>query len=143
MSAAEKLQNNGYQVMLDKSQAIIEHIKCPVCNNYALHLEKAQSNGNMMYKEACVVCDWESRFLRHKKNKNKRPSSTSNWAEWVKQNADYACEICGSTKDIEAHHILMFKYFPEEVDNIRNGICVCKNCHTKIHSQDCRIGDKL
>lgn len=40
------------------------------------------------------------------------------------------CELCGSKRDLQAHHIIPYSLFPsDDEDNI---ICVCKGCHAKL-----------
>lgn len=50
------------------------------------------------------------------------------WAELVKQEAGYKCEVCGTTQNLNSHHI-------EGRTNRRlrwelyNGVCACAGCH--------------
>lgn len=44
---------------------------------------------------------------------------------------DGKCDICGSTKKLEAHHIKKYEPYPELRYELSNGITLCKNCHIK------------
>ena len=46
---------------------------------------------------------------------------------------DKVCQICGSRKDRNAHHINCGAYFPEERYDVKNGITLCRKCHTQYH----------
>ena len=43
------------------------------------------------------------------------------------------CEECGSTENLEAHHIVYWSESPMDRINPDNGICLCHKCHTKEH----------
>ena len=36
------------------------------------------------------------------------------------------CRMCGSKEDLQVHHILPWRDFPEERYNIKNGITLCR-----------------
>lgn len=44
------------------------------------------------------------------------------------------CKVCGSKKLLEAHHILPKSKYPHLVFDIANGLCLCKSCHSNLHS---------
>jgi 5-methylcytosine-specific restriction endonuclease McrA len=43
------------------------------------------------------------------------------------------CEICGSTDNLEAHHILRWAEYPMGRFDVNNGECLCHKCHTEEH----------
>lgn len=43
------------------------------------------------------------------------------------------CGKCGSTENLQAHHILPWSDFPEVRTEVSNGICLCGSCHSKEH----------
>lgn len=47
-----------------------------------------------------------------------------------------ACEHCGATKHLEAHHIMMWADYPKGRADINNGMCLCHDCHTEAHRFD-------
>jgi len=53
------------------------------------------------------------------------------WAKAVKKSK--CCEICGATKDLEAHHILSWAEYPSGRIDVQNGMCLCVNCHARVH----------
>ena len=54
--------------------------------------------------------------------------------EWTRKVlAKGKCEICGSTKQLEAHHIEYWSLCPEKRIDVKNGRCLCLKCHAKMH----------
>ena len=48
-----------------------------------------------------------------------------------KESANYTCEICGDTENIDAHHII-----PQDQggpNTQKNLICLCRKCHQQVH----------
>lgn len=62
--------------------------------------------------------------------------------EIVLEKADYKCEICGDTENLEVHHIKPFKTNPLEAYDTDNLICLCKKHHRQYgHSdRECTTG---
>jgi len=54
------------------------------------------------------------------------------WSKSVKKR-DKACINCGSTTNLNAHHIIFKKSTPKLSLNINNGITLCKTCHGELH----------
>lgn len=61
---------------------------------------------------------------------------TSEYAVWrlaVLDRDGWVCQVCGSDRNVIAHHILSwheFKWYRTDVDN---GIALCRSCHAKAH----------
>jgi len=55
-----------------------------------------------------------------------------NWKRTV-QKRDKTCQVCGSTNNLNAHHILHRKYYPKLALNVNNGIILCKQHHNETH----------
>ena len=56
------------------------------------------------------------------------------WIKAVKV-ADKKCVFCGSTENLQAHHVLKWESFPEHRNEIGNGLTVCVTCHLRIHTK--------
>lgn len=65
---------------------------------------------------------------------NRYSSKCKTWANRIKSNANNKCEMCGSDKNLEAHHIIEWQYSISGRYDISNGKCLCKKCHKKIHN---------
>jgi hypothetical protein len=59
------------------------------------------------------------------------------WQKSVKKRDDYTCQDCGSTDDINAHHIKKKSKYPEKMFDVDNGVTVCIDCHAERHKNDC------
>jgi transposase len=57
------------------------------------------------------------------------------WREVVLQKDCYICQKCGSSKNLQAHHIYNIADYPELRYAIDNGITLCKRCHEEFHKQ--------
>lgn len=64
-----------------------------------------------------------------------RVSGIRKWALGVKERAGFECEICGSSEDLEAHHILPYKDYPKARLDLDNGACLCKEHHKDFHKK--------
>lgn len=43
------------------------------------------------------------------------------------------CEKCGSRKNLEAHHIVHWSVYPKGRVDVKNGMCLCDECHAQVH----------
>ena len=48
---------------------------------------------------------------------------------------DKVCQCCGSNEDLEVHHLFSFKNYNSLGADTKNGVALCKECHTQYHSQ--------
>lgn len=55
----------------------------------------------------------------------------SAWRDKVLANGK--CEICGKTENLEAHHVLHWADYPMGRIDIKNGMCICVECHANEH----------
>lgn len=58
------------------------------------------------------------------------------WRESVFERDGYKCKICGSNKNIQAHHIIPWSQTRNNKGlryDIDNGITLCRKCHLKAH----------
>ena len=44
-----------------------------------------------------------------------------------------ACAYCGSSKQLEAHHVMGWAEWPQGRTDVKNGLCLCHECHTEEH----------
>ncbi len=47
---------------------------------------------------------------------------------------DVRCVVCNTLQNRQVHHINSMSYFPEQVFIVENGTCLCKTCHTNLHT---------
>jgi hypothetical protein len=76
-------------------------------------------------------CRWET---MSQQNVNKRPGC-SKWRKAVYERDGYKCKICGSTNEIEAHHLDGWALAPERRHDVENGVTLCLVCHSKFHKE--------
>ncbi len=49
---------------------------------------------------------------------------------------DKICQVCGSDKNLEAHHIFHREFFPLLSFSEGNGILLCEDCHNETHGNN-------
>jgi len=67
--------------------------------------------------------------------KNRNDGLVSRWKKKVFKRDNYKCQMCGSDKDIQAHHISHWSDDPVNRININNGITLCHVCHSEQHPE--------
>jgi len=48
---------------------------------------------------------------------------------------DGKCQKCGSTRNLEAHHLSKKPYGDKHYFDAENGVCLCRTCHQEFHNQ--------
>ena len=139
-------------VKLDKDGYI--QVKCKKCNEYFI-----PSNSQIYSRIACIngtgtgecnfYCSDECKDTCEIFKKRITPGLEQfdirelqgEWAKAVKEIDNYTCQICGSDKDLHAHHIEAHAVTYDSFD-IDNGITLCINCHHSVHQlPGCTLGD--
>lgn len=46
------------------------------------------------------------------------------------------CEVCGTKEDLVAHHIVPWAYSIKGRTDVKNGQCLCQDCHKMMHNDD-------
>jgi len=93
----------------------------------------------------CSVCAVESR--KGEGNPSWNPNLTQEereiarnypeykvWRKAVYERDNYACQICGSKKNICAHHLNGYAEFPKQRTEVSNGVTLCRYYHNNFHS---------
>jgi hypothetical protein len=53
------------------------------------------------------------------------------WKKKVKKGGK--CEVCGATKNLEAHHKIPWSCSIKGRTDVKNGQCLCRSCHDMMH----------
>ena len=62
-----------------------------------------------------------------KKKRHKKTKAFKEIKKEIFKRDGWKCTICGSTDDLTVHHL-------KGGDDLDNLICVCRQCHKKLHS---------
>lgn len=54
-------------------------------------------------------------------------------SEKVRQKANFKCQICNSSKNLNVHH-RSYQHHGNELYHLEDLICICKDCHEKHHN---------
>jgi rRNA maturation protein Nop10 len=57
------------------------------------------------------------------------------WRKQVLERDGHKCTKCGSEENLHAHHIKPFAKYEKQRFKLSNGLTLCKDCHTKVHSK--------
>lgn len=57
------------------------------------------------------------------------------WKTKVKRRDNYTCQLCGSKKDLTAHHLYNYADYPDRREDVSNGITICQEHHIEFHSK--------
>lgn len=136
-------------IVNNESRAKPEKTTCPECKG------KKSYSANLCRK--CRDTSGENNPMYGKKNpslternKNRKPEDHWNWKggvdahrsakllHWskeVKSLSGFKCDSCGygNPLALDAHHLESYDNNPELADDLSNGVCLCKNCHTVFH----------
>lgn len=112
------------------------------------HIQKSYI-GSLLKGHKCSRCNFD--IYSGKKHPNYNPSLTNkerermrseldkgngrNWAKEIYKRDWYKCTICGSKKQINAHHLNSYHAFPDERFDVSNGITLCVEHHKDFHKQ--------
>ena len=84
---------------------------------------KRKANGTQKHYKSGTQC--ESQKWRNSKDYRE-------WRKAVLQVGE--CSMCSTNINLEAHHILSASEYPELRFELKNGDCICNECHKKEHA---------
>ena len=73
---------------------------------------------------------------RKKKNKLSVDYVDQLWSKAVKAKYNYRCAICYTTEGLESHHVVHRRQCGVLRNDIKNGICLCKEHHDQAERVD-------
>jgi hypothetical protein len=98
------------------------------CSCGAIHT--VQANNWFTQGHGCPTCKVKYNYNPHRIDRK----STYTWKKRLLIRDNFMCRNCGYDNDLEAHHIEAYSQRPDLVDDIDNGIILCKVCHQSLHS---------
>ena len=72
--------------------------------------------------------------LFHQKRQTRNGDLYDHWREAVYNKHNRQCDVCGSTKNLRAHHLDCYKDHPEKRTDVNNGVCLCNTHHRQFHN---------
>lgn len=128
--------------------------KCIMCGNEYYRNQYAANDNNKKSKFCSRECKDKHHSLYNvgeKSNLYKNGNYQGYGANWTKQRKlvrerDVVCQICSGLgkRKLTIHHIRPFDTFDNyiEANNSENLIGLCESCHTIIHEEARKIGEK-
>ena len=110
--------------------------RCDNCGSDDIYLKAMiMTNGAICVQVRCKDCG-HSRMLAKEENIKKRTNNElDKWARAVKKRDQNKCVICGSIRDLEAHHIIPVSHNESYKYIVPNGITLCSKCHWYVHNK--------
>lgn len=70
----------------------------------------------------------------------RKNSNHKEFSKMILKKDNYTCFICGQVgakykNKLVAHHLLLWSEYPKFRFEMYNGICLCENCHKKVHKR--------
>jgi len=124
---AQKTCSKKCGSILAQKDRVRSSIYCHHCGK-----EFYPSNGHLGMKYCSQDCRYASK-RKDVQDKNRTSYQYKHWRKSVFKRDDYTCQHCGSTSDLQAHHIKEWRDYPDLRYEVSNGVTVCVNCHSKIH----------
>ena len=76
-----------------------------------------------------------NKFIDNTNKTVKRDSKEYNRFRESVLKRDGVCQCCGNKEDLEVHHLFSFKSYNSLGADTKNGVGLCKECHSRYHSQ--------
>lgn len=104
---------------------------CKKCGSNNVVMRVYYNCGMVMYY--CLDCSHSQAVPKQSNVERRRGNVYSRWRE-KKLEKNPACVVCGSTTNLEVHHIIPVEFSPELVLCETNGITLCRDCHKMVHN---------
>lgn len=116
--------------------------ECPICHKIFI----ARTSENKYCSQKCHLKNLHSTYkgkehwnwqggITEENEKLRKSPEYKKWRVLVYKRDHYQCQICGSKKEINAHHLFGWKEYPDKRFDVNNGITLCKECHIKVHQK--------
>lgn len=111
-----------------------QYDKCPECGGRIQYRTITCVNGAVQYRCECLApsCRWWTN-VPHSAGGRSEQNRRAKWGQKVKSRDHYTCQRCGSTEDVEAHHIIPYAGNLALRYDLTNGITLCRKCHNAEH----------
>lgn len=63
---------------------------------------------------------------------NRSDAAVVRWARTIRKRGK--CEVCGSTDNLVAHHMIPWEHSVNGRTDLANGQCLCRKCHKMMHN---------
>ncbi len=118
-----------------KCDAIIKSHRHTLCS---VHFEEWK----LRFQQECTIGEYRNKLSVRGKHVSWVHAHIRSFARsWLKKIKDLSCANCGYDKHVELAHIKAVSTFPDEaklseVNNIKNVIQLCRNCHWEFDNLD-------
>lgn len=102
---------------------------CPRCGSQNVYRDPNGSKTAF----GCHDCGFTTFINRPKNVDNYVRARLEKWAREVKMRDGNKCVICGSTDNLDAHHIIPKNKHPELEFKVENGVTLCREHHAMVH----------
>ena len=106
---------------------------CPLCASEDVVARVIIAKDMLIVRYKCRVCGASQSLPKLENLTARERTPLDHWRRRVLSRDGYKCIICGSNKNLEAHHIIPVRNSNEQKFNDNNGITLCRECHRLVH----------
>jgi 5-methylcytosine-specific restriction endonuclease McrA len=92
---------------------------------------KAAVKDGKIYVWTSKFAPWETPDKEYRKTKAYRE-----WRNQVFERDKHTCRNCGTTDNLQAHHIKPFAKYVKLRFKLSNGLTLCEKCHREVHKKN-------
>ncbi len=110
------------------------NLSCKICGKI-FRVKRYRKNTAVACSKACraIYCGNLRAQLIHIRDEWDNSHQRRTWRKRVLERDGHFCQLCGTTKELEAHHIRGVTLFPHLAGLVENGITYCRQCHDSVH----------
>lgn len=106
---------------------------CEECGSENVAVRVIYDTGIVRY--VCLDCGGGRSLAKQENLKRRTNTPLSNWAKRTIKGHP-SCVVCGSTANLEAHHIIPVSHSRRHMYEQGNGVTLCKACHWLAHHKE-------
>lgn len=107
--------------------------ECEKCGSDNLSFKVIFTCGQVRW--ICLDCGANNAIPQQENLRKRNNATLSGWAKRIIKHHPF-CTICGSTEELEAHHIIPVSHSRQFMYRDTNGITLCKDCHYLVHNYE-------
>ena len=118
----------GYELLSDNYQNCFQYLDFICPHNHVGRTQFAWFMNGSRCRECWKTGHKETLLLEKPRRKYKRKSLIT-WRKKVLKRDGNTCQCCNSDFQLEAHHLYNYKDYPDLIEDLDNGITLCRKCH--------------
>ncbi len=89
---------------------------------------------NSVYRVGENHHNWDSSIPEEQRYVDRNYQEYKQYIKDVMKRDNYTCQICGTTENVEVHHMYSYTSYPEYATNVDFGLVMCEKDHKAFHA---------